>query len=296
MENQRYWVEIMLKIKKYKLSVFELENEILLRYIASNSREKYSVCKNRIDDICRDFVVLFDDAQLHKVWLTEDLRLILSFFDDVNQMLYKPFLNEKGRPINPMDEYSVSTALEDILEANQYIRQRDASLYAKGTDFFEIVKQFFEAQHRHNQLLFYIALRQNIIVPQYLTAPNFKPHMDLMISMKEYSLQYLPEQCDQALVLDTTPYLAKQIKDLAKNELRNMGWKSYYSISDMNTQLRAYNQKSASIQLEAMRSTVIAHTAALEKLAELQKDHDMRQYTRYTFGDDDSAYKPKHWI
>ena len=139
---------------------------------------------------------------------------------------------------------------------------------------FAIVKQFFEAQHRHNQLLFYIALRKNIIIPQYLTAPNFKPHMDLMISMKKYCLQYLPAQCDQALVLDTTPYLAKQIKDLAIHELRNPGWNVYNSIFDMNTQLRAYNQKSASIQLEATRNTSIAHTLAVEKLAELQKDHD----------------------
>jgi len=294
-ENQKYWAEVMLRVKKYKLSVFELENELLLRYIASNSREKYSVCKNRIDDICREFALLFDDAKLHKVWLAEDLKLILSFFDDVNQLLYKPFLNKNGRPLLPMDEHTVSTSLEEILEVNEYIRQRDAAIYANGTKMFAIVKQFFEAQHRHNQLLFYIAIRKNIIVPQYLTAPNFKPHMDLMISMKQYSLQYLPPQYDQELVLDTTPYLAKQIKDLAIDELRNPGWNSYYSNSDMNKQLRAYNQKSASIQLEATRSTVIAHTSAVEKLAELQKDFDTRQYTTYTFGDDDSACKPKHW-
>jgi len=55
----------------------------------------------------------------------------------------------------------------------------DAAVFAKGTKLFAIIKQFFEAQHRHNQLLFYIALRKNIILPPYLTAQNFKPQMDL---------------------------------------------------------------------------------------------------------------------
>jgi len=86
-----------------------------------------------------------------------------------------------------------------------------------------------------------------------------------------------------------------QIKDLARDELGTPGWNACNLIFDMNTQLRVYNQKSASIQLETTRSTVIAHTSAVEKLAELQKDHDTHQYTTYTFGDNDSACKPKHW-
>ena len=294
-ENQKYWAEVMLRVKKYKLSVFELENELLLRYITSNSGQTYLVCKNQIDEICREFAVLFDDAQLHKVWLAEDLKLILSFFDDVNQMLYKPSLNKKGLPLLPMDQDTVSESLGEILEVNDYIRQRDVALYANGTKMFAIVKQFFEAQHRHNQLLFYIAIRKNIIVPQYLTEQNFKPHMDLMISMKQYTLQYLPAESNQSLILDATPYLAKQIKDLAKDKLTNTEWNLYYSLSDMNKQLITYNQKSTSVQLEATRSTFIAHTSALEKLAQLQKDHDTSEYTTYTFGDNHYACKPKHW-
>ena len=260
-ENGKQWAKVMLKVEKYKLRVFELENELLLRYIASNSREPYSVCKNRIDDICREFAVLFDDVHLHKVWLEQDLRLLLSFFEDVKKLLYN------------------DTALGDILQANEYMRQRDAATFAKGTDMFAIVKQGFEAQHRHNQLLFYIALRKNIILPPYFAAQNFKPQMDLVISMKDYCREYLPAQCDPTLVLDTSHYLAMQIKDLATDELRAPGWNAYNSILDMNTQLKFYNQKSASIQLETSRTTVIAHTLAVEKLTQLQKDHDTKQNT-----------------
>ena len=88
--------------------------------------------------------------------------------------------------------------------------------------------------------------------PTVLNGAEFQATDGLVISIKKCSLQYLPAQCDQvsnqALVLDTTPYLAMQIKDLARDELGTPGLNAYNLIFDMNTQLRVHNQKSASIQ------------------------------------------------